>query len=81
VLVTGVFGSGKTSVVEEMAEILEEHHVPYAAIDLDWLMWFWTGHHDVHDAREVFLVNLLRRAQLPRARRQVLPSRPVRLRS
>ena len=42
-----------------MAAILEEHHVPYrTAIDLDWLMWFWTGHDDVHEAREVFLVNL-----------------------
>jgi hypothetical protein len=39
VLITGVYGTGKTSAVEEMAAILEEADVPYAAIDLDWLAW------------------------------------------
>lgn len=39
ILVTGAFGSGKTSVVEEMAELLEDSWPPYAAIDLDWLAW------------------------------------------
>jgi hypothetical protein len=39
VLVTGVYGSGKTAAIEEMAEILEAAAVPYAAIDLDWLVW------------------------------------------
>jgi energy-coupling factor transporter ATP-binding protein EcfA2 len=39
VLLTGVYGSGKSSVAAEMAELLEARDVPYAAIDLDWLMW------------------------------------------
>ena len=39
-LVTGAFGSGKSSVVEEIAELLERAGLSYAAIDLDWLMWF-----------------------------------------
>lgn len=38
-LITGVYGTGKTSVVEEIAAMLEPHNVPYAAIDLDWLIW------------------------------------------
>ena len=39
VLLIGVYGSGKSSVAAEMAELLEARDVPYAAIDLDWLMW------------------------------------------
>jgi hypothetical protein len=39
VVVTGVYGTGKTTAIEEMAEILEDAGVPYAAIDLDWLAW------------------------------------------
>jgi len=43
VLVTGAFGVGKTSLIEEMAEVFEEHAIRYAAIDLDWLAWFDVG--------------------------------------
>jgi GTPase SAR1 family protein len=39
-LVTGTYGSGKTTLVEELAELLEERGDPYGAIDLDWLGWF-----------------------------------------
>ncbi len=39
VLLTGLFGSGKSSVAVEIADILEERGVAYAAIDLDWLCW------------------------------------------
>ena len=39
VLLIGVYGSGKTSVAAEMADLLEQQDVPYAAIDLDWLVW------------------------------------------
>ncbi len=39
VLVSGLSGSGKTTVVEEIADILETEAVPYAALDLDWLWW------------------------------------------
>ena len=40
VLVTGAFGTGKTSAIEEIADILEARGVRYGAIDLDWLSWF-----------------------------------------
>ena len=42
-LITGVYGSGKSSVAEEMAAVLEEHNAPYALLDLDFLAWFDTG--------------------------------------
>ena len=43
VLVTGTFGSGKTTVVAEMAELIERREFRYAALDLDWLAWGWPG--------------------------------------
>ena len=39
VLVSGPYGSGKSSVVAEIATMLDDTDVPYAAIDLDWLGW------------------------------------------
>jgi hypothetical protein len=42
-LITGVYGTGKTSVVEEIADVLESERVPYAALDLDWLGWADSG--------------------------------------
>lgn len=39
-LITGVYGTGKSSVCEEIAELLDAAGVAYAAIDLDWLAWF-----------------------------------------
>ena len=38
-----MYGSGKSSVAEEMAAVLEEHNAPYALLDLDFLAWFDTG--------------------------------------
>jgi len=43
VLVTGAYGSGKSSVVAEIAELIEQQGLRYAAIDLDWLAWGWPG--------------------------------------
>lgn len=40
VLIPGVFGSGKSSVAEEIAEVLENEGLPYALVDLDYLVWF-----------------------------------------
>lgn len=40
VLVTGVFGSGKTAVIQEIADVLEQRDLSHAALDLDWLSWF-----------------------------------------
>jgi hypothetical protein len=39
VLLTGVYGSGKSSVAEEIAYLLECHGGPYALLDLDYLSW------------------------------------------
>ena len=40
VLITGVYGSGKSTVAAEVADQLERQQVAYAALDLDWLTWF-----------------------------------------
>ena len=39
-LITGRFGTGKSTVLEEIAAVLEDRGAPFAAIDLDWLAWF-----------------------------------------
>ena len=39
VLFTGVYGAGKTSMVEEIADITEERGLRPGAIDPDWLGW------------------------------------------
>ena len=39
VLICGAYGTGKSSLAADMAEVLEAGGVPYAAIDLDWLAW------------------------------------------
>ena len=49
-LMTGVYGTGKTSVVEEIAVVLEERAVRFGVIDLDWLGWFDAGVPGDHDA-------------------------------
>ncbi|MGP7997816.1 MAG: hypothetical protein ACLPKI_10895 [Streptosporangiaceae bacterium] len=43
ILLTGVYGSGKSSVAEEIAYLLEQRGEPYALIDLDYLSWAGTG--------------------------------------
>jgi adenylylsulfate kinase len=39
VLITGVYGSGKSSVAAEIAYLLEARRRPYALLDLDYLGW------------------------------------------
>jgi adenylylsulfate kinase len=39
VLLTGVYGSGKSSVAQEIAYLLEQRGEPYALLDLDYLSW------------------------------------------
>ena len=58
VLVTGVYGTGKTSVVEEIADILEDRGETYAALDLDWLSWFDAGWDDDAAEHQMMLRNL-----------------------
>jgi hypothetical protein len=50
ILLTGVYGTGKSSVAEEIADLLEDRRPPYASIDLDWLSWTNAGgpDHDDH---------------------------------
>lgn len=43
VLLTGVYGSGKSSVAEEIAYLLEQQGEPYALLDLDYLSWAGVG--------------------------------------
>lgn len=58
VLVTGVYGTGKSSVVEEMAGVLEARGAAYAALDLDWLWWFDAPDLGPSGHREVLMANL-----------------------
>jgi hypothetical protein len=58
VLVTGVYGTGKTSVCEELAELLESAGAAYCAIDLDWLTWFGIAGLDSAAVRRVELANI-----------------------
>jgi adenylylsulfate kinase-like enzyme len=57
-LLTGVYGTGKSSVAAEIADILEKRSVPYAALDLDWLDWFQAPDHDDAVARRLLTANL-----------------------
>ena len=58
VLLIGIYGAGKSSVAAEIADFLEEHDVPFAAIDLDWLAWanLEEGHGEVGE--RMMLANL-----------------------
>ncbi|MDP9299970.1 MAG: AAA family ATPase [Actinomycetota bacterium] len=58
VLITGLFGTGKSSVAIEMADRLEKHDLPYAVIDLDWLCWGWAGGAEGSEHR-MMLANLV----------------------
>jgi hypothetical protein len=55
-IITGVYGTGKSSMAEEIADILEKQGAPYAVLDLDWLGWFAAADADAH--RRVLLANL-----------------------
>jgi hypothetical protein len=46
VLISGVFGSGKSPVAEEIADLLEQRCVPFALMDLDYLVWFDAGNRE-----------------------------------
>lgn len=58
VLITGVYGTGKSSVAAEIAQTLEDRGVPYGAIDLDWLTWFDVPAMDEVAAQDVYLANV-----------------------
>ncbi|HVQ88124.1 MAG TPA: hypothetical protein VMT88_08080 [Actinomycetes bacterium] len=60
VVVTGLFGTGKTSAVEDLAERLDDKGLAYAAIDLDWLGWAnpTSPTHQAHTLSEIREKNL-----------------------
>jgi hypothetical protein len=58
VLVTGVYGVGKSTVVAQMGDLLEARGLAYAAIDLDWLGWADDGSNAPHDDDRMLLANL-----------------------
>jgi hypothetical protein len=58
VLLTGVFGVGKSTVAAEIADLLEDAGVPYAALDLDWLTWCNVGDGDQASEHAMLLRNL-----------------------
>jgi hypothetical protein len=58
VLLTGLFGVGKSTVAAEMADLLEDARVSYAALDLDWLTWCNVGDGDRASEHAMLLRNL-----------------------
>jgi hypothetical protein len=58
VLLTGVYGSGKSSVAEEIAYLLEQRDEPYALLDLDYLSWAGAGTTDRASEFGLMLANL-----------------------
>jgi hypothetical protein len=58
VLITGVYGSGKSSVAQEIAVLLEQRNAPYALLDLDFLGWLDTGDEGGSTEHSVMLKNL-----------------------
>jgi hypothetical protein len=58
VLITGVYGSGKSSVAQEIAHLLEKRNAAYALLDLDFLGWFDTGGEGGPTEHSVMLKNL-----------------------
>ena len=57
-LLTGVYGSGKSSVAQEIAYVLEHRGEPYALLDLDYLSWAGTGDEDRAGEFGLMLQNL-----------------------
>ena len=58
VVITGVYGAGKSSVAAEIAELLERRRRPYGAVDLDWLRWSDVPGITPEQARKVYLDNV-----------------------
>jgi adenylylsulfate kinase len=58
VLLTGVYGSGKSTVAREMAYLLEQAGEPYALLDLDYLSWGGAGEDDRASEFALMLANL-----------------------
>ena len=57
VVITGVYGVGKSSLAQEMAHLLEKRNASYAILDLDFLGWYSTPGRQEHRADELWLTN------------------------
>jgi hypothetical protein len=57
-LITGAYGTGKSTLAGEIAELLADRRVPCAAIDIDWLGWFWLPGERGHTVNDVVVANL-----------------------
>jgi adenylylsulfate kinase len=58
VLISGAYGSGKSSVAAEMAGILEERGERYVYLDLDYLAWGYPGPDDDRLGHSMLVKNL-----------------------
>lgn len=58
VLITGVYGSGKSSVAAEIAYLLEQQGEPYALLDLDYLSWAGAAGSDRQSEFGLMLTNM-----------------------
>jgi hypothetical protein len=58
VLITGVYGAGKSTVAAEISYLLEQCRQPYALLDLDFLGW-GVNSFDGHAARSPFMLRNL----------------------
>jgi hypothetical protein len=67
VLITGVYGSGKSSVAAEIAYLIEQHGERFALLDLDYLSW--VGPDTGDRAAEIELLSQNLAALLPNYRR------------
>ena len=67
VLITGVYGSGKSSVAAEIAYLLEQHGERFALLDLDYLSWVGPDARD--RAAEIELLSQNLAAIVPNYRR------------
>jgi hypothetical protein len=57
-LITGAYGTGKSTLAAEIAELLADRHIPCAAVDIDWLGWFWLPGKREHTVNDIVVANL-----------------------
>jgi hypothetical protein len=58
VLISGVYGAGKSSVAVEMSHVLENRGLTHAVLDLDFLSWFFTPRDEESAEGHLLVANL-----------------------
>jgi adenylylsulfate kinase-like enzyme len=58
VLITGAYGTGKSSLAAQIADMLEDRGLRYAALDLDWLAWGYPGSEEASAEHRMMMRNL-----------------------